>query len=346
MRSFEEFAQVWRGETVESRHFGAAVVANAAGEIIAGWGDPDFVTYPRSAMKPFQALTLLETGAADAFFLTPEHLALSCASHQGEPHHTALAQSWLDAIGFSANDLACGPEYPTHPATYERMLRDRIMATPIHHNCSGKHVGFLTVCRHCGYSSHDYRDPGHPTQHLYLEALTDLGAPSNLPLGSDGCTLPTPALGMADAARLAARFAAKRAPASRAAAMEQLIEAMARHPEYTSGTAHDMVAVAKATKRRVVFKVGAEGYLLAFLPKDGLGVSLKVADGNQRARTVALLAILRGIGLLSESEARELEAIAKPVVRNSRNEVVGHIEAPAGLACFQGKAGLRPFNRA
>ena len=96
----------------------------------------------------------------------------------------------------------------------------------------------------------------------------------------------------------------------------------------------------------VVFKVGAEGYLLAFLQKDGLGVSLKVADGNQRARTVALLAILRGIGLLSESEARELEAIAKPVVRNSRNEVVGHIEAPAGLACFQGKAGLRPFNRA
>ena len=331
VQQFEEFAQVWRGDVIESRHLGVAAVANAAGEVIAGWGDLDLVTYPRSSMKPFQALALIETGAADAYRLTSRHLALACASHRGERHHTELLGAWLAAIGCDVSDLACGPEYPKHRETEMRMLREGRDATPVHHNCSGKHTGFLTVCRHCGYAVEDYKNVDHPAQQHYLGVLADLGAPTGLRLGTDGCTLPTPALSLADTARIGARFAAGKAQAARADAIRRLIAAMGRHPEYTSGTGHAMVAMAEATGRRVVFKGGAEAFLLAFLPKDGLAVALKIADGNARARVPALLAILRGLGLIGEAEARDLAPFATPPVLDSRGVKVGRIEASPSL---------------
>ena len=329
LKTLEELAQVWRGEVIESRHLGVAVVANAAGEVIAGWGDPDLVTYPRSSMKPFQALALVETGAADAFALSSRHLALACASHRGEAHHTDLAADWLETIGCAVPDLACGPEYPKHPETQRRMLRAGEEATSLHHNCSGKHTGFLTVCRHCGYGIEDYAAVDHPAQQRFFELLADLGAPVGMPVGSDGCTLPSPALRLGDAARLGARFAAGQAPAKRAAAMARLIDAMGRHPEYTSGSEHAMVAVAEATGRRVVFKGGAEAFLLAFLPQDGLAIALKVADGNARARVPALIAILHRLRLIGDAEVAALAAFARPAITNSRAEQVGRIEPAA-----------------
>jgi len=326
LEQLEELAQVWRGDVIESRHLGVAVVANAAGEVIAGWGDPNLITYPRSSMKPFQALPLVESGAADAHALSSKHLALACASHRGESHHTELAASWLNAIGCEVSDLACGPEYPKHLETQRRMLRAGEEATSLHHNCSGKHTGFLTLCHHCGYGIENYALADHPAQQHFFEVLADLGAPAGMPLGSDGCTLPSPALSLGDAARLGARFAAGRAPAKRAAAMARLMDAMGRHPEYTSGSEHAMVAVAEATDRRVVFKGGAEAFLLTFLPQDGLAIALKVADGNARARVPALIAILRQLNLIGDAEVAALGDFARPAVTNSRHEQVGHIE--------------------
>lgn len=326
LEKLEELAQVWRGDVIESRHLGVAVVANATGEVIAGWGDPNLITYPRSSMKPFQALALVESGAADAHALSSKHLALACASHRGEQHHTKLAAAWLNAIGCEVDDLACGPEYPKHLETQRRMLRAGEEATSLHHNCSGKHTGFLTLCRHCGYGIENYALADHPAQQHFFEVLTDLGAPAGMPLGSDGCTLPSPALSLGDAARLGARFAAGRAPEKRAAAMARLMDAMGRHPEYTSGSEHAMVAMAEATGRRVVFKGGAEAFLLTFLPQDGLAIALKVADGNARARVPALIAILRQLNLIGDTEVAALGDLARPAVTNSRHEQVGHIE--------------------
>ena len=345
---FEEFVRVWRGDVVESRHFGAAAVANADGEVIAGWGDPDLVTYPRSSMKPFQALALIETGAADAYHLTPKHLALACASHRGEAHHTELAAAWLASIGCDVSDLACGPEYPKHRETEMRLLREGRDVTSLHHNCSGKHTGFLTVCRHCGYTIQDYKSVDHPTQQHYLGALADLGAPADRQLGIDGCTLPTPALSLADTARLGARFAAGKAPAPRARALGRLIDAMGQHPEYVSGTGHAMVATVEATGRRVICKGGAEAFLLTFLPKDGLGVALKIADGNARARVPALIAILLGLGLIDAAEAQAVAQFAAPAVQNSRGENVGRIEASPSLTrppAASGNTGDGPRHR-
>ena len=71
--------EIWRGPFLESMHTGHAVMCDATGDIIEAWGDPDQVMLSRSSSKMIQALPLIESGAADAMGLTPQHLALACA---------------------------------------------------------------------------------------------------------------------------------------------------------------------------------------------------------------------------------------------------------------------------
>lgn len=325
---YAKVAEVWRGPAVESVHFGAAAVANAAGEIVYGWGDPGIVTFPRSSLKPIQAVALVETGAADAFKLRAEDLALACASHRAEPIHTARVATWLDRLGLTETDLACGPAYPADDKTTTQLIRDGVEPSRLFHNCSGKHCGFLTVARHMGWPVEGYNDPAHPVQQLYFNIFSDfLDSDAHaLPLGVDGCTLPAPALSIADMARSMARYAAARTSVTqRAKAVRRLQQAMQAHPRLVAGTAQPNVRLSKATGGRLIMKGGAEGYLVVFIPDQELGIALKVADGSARARVVALLAVLRELKLLSESEAADLADLAEPAVRNSAGAVVGLI---------------------
>ncbi len=325
---YARFAEVWRGPAVESVHLGAAAVANARGEVIYGWGDTSLVTFPRSSLKPIQAIALVETGAADAFGLEPEDLALACASHRGEPIHTARVTAWLDRLGLSEAALACGPDYPSDKDTVTDLIRNGIEPSRIFHNCSGKHCGYLTVARHMGWPVEGYDDPAHPTQQLYLDNFSDLlhGDAHALPLGVDGCTLPAPALSMADMARSMARYAAAAGGTDKhGAAIYRLQEAMRAHPRLVAGTGQPNVRLSEATSGRVIMKGGAEGYLVAFIPDQQLGIALKIADGNSRARMVALLAVLRELKLLSADEAAALADIAEVPIKNSVGAVVGRI---------------------
>ncbi|WP_227270845.1 asparaginase [Roseobacter weihaiensis] len=339
MKDFAELAEVWRCGVLESRHWGVAAVSNAQGEVIEGWGDISTITYPRSSMKPFQALPLIETGAADAYGLTPRHLALACASHRGEARHTELVYDWLKTLDCTPDGLACGPDYPNHIGTQHAMIAAGIQPDPVHHNCSGKHTGFLTVCRHCGHSIEGYKEPDHPTQRAYAETLEQFGV--SVPnWGVDGCTLPTPALSVGDAARIGARFVAGKGGDQRRLATGRLLAAMRAHPEYASGTAHPMTEMVAATKGRVVFKGGAEAFLLAFLEQDGLAIAFKVADGNSRARMPALVAILKGLGILDEGEVTALADLARPKLRDSRGTVTGHVQAADALSSANGDFGI------
>ena len=133
--------EVTRGGAVESVHHGAVAIARADGSVMFALGDIERPVYPRSSLKPIQALPLLESGAAHAFHLSDEEVALACASHSGEPMHTSRVAAWLRKIGCSEADLACGP----HPVRYEPvwvdMVRHGYRPTRIHNNCSGKHTG-------------------------------------------------------------------------------------------------------------------------------------------------------------------------------------------------------------
>ncbi len=322
--------EVWRGPLVESLHFGAAAVANASGEIIEGWGDTDLQTYPRSALKPIQAIALVETGAYQTRGLTSRHLALACASHRGEPFHSALVTAWLDELRLDQNALACGPDRPADEASAAAAIREGLPAQRIYHNCSGKHCGFLTVALHRGWAVEGYDRLEHPAQQLYLDALSELTQcdARALPFGIDGCALPAAALPLAAMAAAMARFAAARAgEAPRRAAIRAIHDAMHRHAEYISGTAQPGVELARVTQGRVIMKTGAEGFMTAYVPDQGLGIALKIADGDARARVPALIALLSAVGLLDAAQQRELAALAEPPVLDSNGATVGHLRA-------------------
>ncbi|MCH7888955.1 MAG: asparaginase, partial [Proteobacteria bacterium] len=214
---FEKVAEVWRGAVVESVHFGVAAVANADGEIVHGWGDPSVVTYPRSALKPIQAIALVETGAHRAYRLEERHLALACASHLGEPMHVDLVERWLETLGLSEQALACGPDYPIDVDAAHALIRAGRDKSRLYHNCSGKHCGFLTVARHMGWDVAGYGERDHPAQRRYLDSLSELlGRDARaLDFGVDSCTLPAAALSVGDAAVVMARFAAARVDLAR-----------------------------------------------------------------------------------------------------------------------------------
>jgi L-asparaginase II len=326
--SFVKMVEVWRGDLVESVHHGVAAVANAAGEIVEGWGDTSLVAYPRSALKPIQAIALVETGAYAARGLTSRHLALACASHRGEPFHTELVSAWLEDLGLTQSALACGPDHPYDEASAAAAIRAGHPLQRIYHNCSGKHCGFLTVATHRGWPVEGYAQLEHPTQQLYLDALSDLlGRDARaLPFGVDGCALPAAALPVKEMAVMMARFAAARvASPSRRAAILAIHEAMRAHPEYISGTDQPGVHLARVTGGRIIVKTGAEGFLMAYVPQNGLAAVLKIADGEARARFPALIALLSSIGLLDAAEQRELARIAEPPVLNSAGATVGRI---------------------
>lgn len=328
--SFVKMVEVWRGPLVESVHVGAAAVANAAGEIVAGWGDIKIVTYPRSALKPVQAIALVETGAYETHALSTRHLALACASHRGEPFHTELAAAWLARIGLDQNALACGPDHPADEASAAAAMIEGHPKQRIYHNCSGKHCGFLTVARHRGWEVQGYDRLQHPAQQLYLEALSELiGHDAHeLPFGIDGCALPAAALPIEEMAIAMARFAAARvASPKRRAAILAIHEAMRLHPEYVSGTNQAGVQLARVTQGRIIMKTGAEGLIMAYVPREGLAVTLKIADGEARGRVPALIALLSALGLLDAGEQRELAPLAEPPVLNSAGAKVGTVRA-------------------
>lgn len=272
-----------RGPHVESRHVVHAVVADVEGDVTRSWGDPDRLTHPRSAVKPLQALPLVETGAADAFDLGPVQLALACASHNGEPGHVAAVDAWLARIGCSADDLECGVEQAHRDAD--------LAATASRNNCSGKHAGFLTVARHLGVDTVGYIQPDHPVQELVRAALAETTRTALDPAeaGIDGCGIPVHPMPLHAIATAAAGFGDPRGwPAERADAARRLGAAMAAEPWFVAGTGRLCTDLLDAAEGEVLVKTGAEGVQLAALPRLGLGIAIKAEDGSRPASEVAL----------------------------------------------------------
>jgi L-asparaginase II len=331
--TFARMVEVWRGPLVESVHHGAAVVANAKGEIIAGWGDTGLITYPRSALKPVQAIALVESGAAAAQGLTSRHIALACASHYGETFQVNMVKEWLAHLALGEDALACGPDAPMGSEPAADAIRAGTPRTRIYNNCSGKHCGMLTVTKHHGWDIEGYQHPDHPMQQAYFDALSELMGRDarSLHWGVDGCTLPAAALSLDLYATMMARFsvAAVTSPV-RQSAIRTIHAAMQAHPEYVAGSAQPNVDIARVTGGRIVMKTGAEGYIGAYLPGEGVGVALKIADGAQRARMPALMGVLASAGLLSQDEARQLAHLSETPVRDTAGAIVGRA-CPCGF---------------
>jgi L-asparaginase II len=321
-----------RGDLVESVHRVSAAVVNAEGRLVAAAGDPSRVAFWRSAAKPFQAMPLVEDGAADALAISSEELALACASHSSEPRHLEIAAGLLRRAGASEDMLACGPHPPISAAVAQRVARDGITLTPLWSNCSGKHAGMLALARHHGWPQAGYERPGHPLQDRVLQEVarwTCIRAEA-IPTGTDGCTAVTFALPLSAMALAWARLGVDDAPAP-----ARLRAAMTAHPDLVAGTGRLCTELMAALPGRVLAKVGAAGIYCAALPALGLGIALKVADGDSEVSAPALLAVLAAvIEHAGAAERHDLTAVAshagRPIV-NTRGARVGTLRAAGGL---------------
>jgi len=322
---------------VEAVHDVHAAVVDAAGRLVVRTGDPDLVTFWRSAAKPFQALPLVEDGAADRFSFTSEELALVCASHSSEPGQVARVRELLGKIGCSERDLVCGP----HPPLSERVAQDYatrgLRLTAVYSNCSGKHAGMLALARHHGWPTQFYTRPEHPVQQRCLREVarwTDVAA-ADIRTATDGCGvvcfgIPLRSMALAYARLAIADFGLRIADSKGARPIRNpqsaIVQSMMRHPELLAGDGRPCTEMMRAHPGRVIVKVGAEGVYCAVLPRDGLGVAIKVADGHAVASALAMAAVLEQLGL----RPRPVSLAARPMV-NTRGETVGELRVNGGL---------------
>lgn len=291
--------ELWRGGMLESTHLGHAVICDGAGRVREAWGDPGRVIFPRSSCKMLQALPLVESGAADAAGLSPAQLALACASHQGAALHVGAVRDWLGGLELAEADLRCGSHDPYDRAERDRLIRAEEGPCQYHNNCSGKHAGMLTWTRHMK-AGPEYVDPGHPLQQAIRAAFEEVtGAPSP-GYGIDGCSAPNFACTVEGLARAMAFFAtAPEAGDARQRAAHRLTRAMASFPEFVAGEGRACTILMRAMEGRVAIKTGAEAVFVAILPEQGLGIALKIEDGQSRASEAAIAALLVRAGALA-----------------------------------------------
>jgi len=327
--------EVTRGSMVESRHRGALAVLNARGEVVETAGDIDQPIYPRSAIKPLQTILLVESGAADAFGLTEEHLTLASSSHNGEPMHVERVTAWLAKLGLSIDDLECGPQIPLHAATAEAMARAGTAPTRAHNNCSGKHSGFLSVCIHRGWPTEGYTRPDHPVQQALLALFEEMAETSLAggPRGTDGCGIPVFGYTLRQMAFALARFADPSGLSpERAAACRRIQAAIPRNPLLIAGTGRWDSAVLGAVGENLVVKGGAEGVHAGALPSKGLGFAVKIDDGAGRGSEIALGAALRRHGAIGPNQAEALSKQLLKPISNWAGTHVGDVRAAAEAA--------------
>ena len=332
--------QVTRGDSVESIHRGAAVVMGADGRLIAAWGDVDALIYPRSAVKPLQALPILATGAGIRFGLTAAELAIACGSHAGEPVHVQTVAGWLRRLGLGEEALICGPHPPLDPVAASALAAAGESPCRLHNNCSGKHAGFLTVARHLGVALDGYGEVAHPVQQRVVATLsaladTDVG---QLPVGVDGCGVPTFSLPLSGLALAFARFGCGDGMDSKlAAAARRLVAAMTACPSLVGGSRRFDTQIIAATAGAVIAKGGAEGVAAAALPALGQGIAVKIDDGSKRGAETAMAALLARLAPLNERGIAVVRAHLPAAILNTQGRVVGRCRpAPDWLQALVG----------
>lgn len=335
--------RVYRGSEVESVHRGSIAIVDARGKLIAFAGDPSTRSCLRSAAKPFQAIPLLEYGGVDEYDLTPEEIALTCASHGGEPLHVATAAAMLRKGEFDEEDLLCGVHLPYDEKAAADLRASGEAPSPLHNNCSGKHAGMLLATQVMDSPSARYIDAEHPLQELMHTTLADFAGltPDEIPIAIDGCGVPAFFLSLHRAAYAYARLMSG-AIERYAESTSQIVDAMTSFPHYVAGNWSITSPLMAAFDGELVAKEGAEGfYTMALspslcseltgalrLPDDAtLGIAMKIEDGSMdRGRNPVILRLLELLGI--DLDARpELETWRRWPVHNHAGTLVGEVRA-------------------
>jgi len=330
--------EVWRGSIVESRHRGHLTAVDRTGHTVAALGLPETVTYVRSSGKPFQAIPVIVSGAADRFGFTEQEVAIACGSHSGEPNHVDTVRSMLAKIGLDESALKCGVHEPFSVEVARELTRNQQPPSVLQNNCSGKHAAMLALALHVGAPTATYDDWRHPVQQQIAKTVSEF---SDIPLeqialGVDGCGVPVFGIPVQAMALMYARLVSppEHFDTDTQTACRRIVKAMIDFPEMVGGSKDRLdTELIRAGAGRLISKIGAEGvYAVGVLPgsewPNGLGLALKIEDGDDhRARPPAVIEALRQLNVLSEKELVALASYAPTVIRNRRGERVGEARA-------------------
>jgi L-asparaginase II len=321
-------AEFTRGSIVESRFRGQIVAVNGRGELLGCIGDPGHVAYFRSAAKPFQALPLIESGAADHFGFTSEEIALACASHNASLWHQHIARSMLRKIGLPEDALQCGFAEPLDKLASSRLELGLDERSPVHCECSGKHAGMLAVCAREGWPIDTYLDPDHPLQQRILGHLSEATgvAADRFVIGIDGCGLPTFGASLRDFALAYSVLARDAMPG-----LHRVRTAMTAHPDAIAGAGEVDSDVMRLTHGSVVAKLGAEGLVCLALPESGIGIAILIEAGVERAHGPVVVHALAQLDALDSSVISALRERFSNVITNFEGKEVGVIRTPFSL---------------
>ncbi|MFG2210299.1 asparaginase [Streptomyces sp. NPDC048638] len=280
-------AEVVRSGFVEGRHRGSLVVLAADGSVEWSLGDVAAPVFPRSTNKPMQAAAVLRAGLD----LAGERLALTAASHSGEPFHLDLVRTMLAEYGLTAEQLQTPPDLPLDPAEAEIYLASGLVRDPLTMNCSGKHTAMLAASALNGWSLDSYLDPEHPLQQLILTGVQEASGEDVAHIGTDGCGAPLMSLSLTGLAR-AFRYFVGAAPGT---PERRVADAMRAHPEYVAGTRRPDTWLMRALPG-TLSKMGAEAVQALALP-DGRALAFKIDDGATRTLGPILARVLRRMGI-------------------------------------------------
>jgi L-asparaginase II len=327
MSDFAPLAEVLRGDSVESVHYGAVAVVDSSGKLLASAGNPHVVTYTRSSLKPFQAMPMVAAGGVDRYGFSLDELAVMCASHNGEDIHETAVRSILKKAGCSDSDLQCGSHVPYKLKSNGVYISDTQDFSPVFNNCSGKHSGMLAYSRMLDAPLEHYLEVDHPVQREIRKCVSHITdtPDENMSWARDGCSAPNYALPLSGLALAFARLTLASddvygdAPA-------RIYEAMTSNPRMVSGKGRGDLAIMATGKGDWVSKVGGEAIKGIGIRSRGLGVAIKVGDGNTRSLVAVAADVLRQLDLLPDPSGTPLEPFARPEIKNHRDLVTGYIK--------------------
>jgi L-asparaginase II len=344
---YEPLVEATRGGIVESLHLGALAAVDSEGNLLASYGDPDLVTFPRSSMKPFQVLPFVERDGVEHFGLNDEELAIMCASHSGTDEHVRVLKSLHEKVGIGPGDLQCGVHWPTDRETALDMRTRGEEPTSYRHNCSGKHSGMLAHARLRGLSLENYLAPVHPVQQSIRETVAEMCGlhPDDMIFGIDGCSAPVYAMPLSSFAWATARLMDPvDLDTTTQLASQKVIRAMNAYPTMVAGPGQVDTVLMQVMQGKVISKGGAEGFqLLGIKPgalatgSKGIGICFKIADGdtNRRATHLILAEFLKALGFGAEMDSQAYAPFNRPVIKNFRGIEVGRLRLARPISFFE-----------
>ncbi|MFC5403457.1 asparaginase [Cohnella soli] len=319
----------YRGGTLENVHYGHVCGVDETGSVVYRYGDPEWVTFMRSAAKPIQALPFFLEGLDEKLGFTDEELTIMMASHRALPYHVEALEGMMAKLGLDEIVLVCKPTFPLDADARDALVAERQPARRVYHNCSGKHLGVLAYAQGMGYPLEGYYSPEHPAQRRILAIAAELAEcpEADIRIGTDGCGFPVFGMPLRNMALAFLKLACPDliADAALRAAVSKMTALMNANPLMIS--AEYLICPNLLMDDNIVAKGGAKGIYCFGLKKERLAFALKVTDGSEDEWPIAVASILEQIGYDNRETIDRMYKIVPREIRNDNGLVIGENRA-------------------